>query len=170
MGTPTTNVQIMSVAIMTLIKNICTLADEVATVQAGMALAGYLQGCETFFLQGDLGVGKTTFVRGVLQGLGHKGTVKSPTYTLVEPYQLPNGQRLCHFDLYRLGDPEELEFIGIRDYFDGNGMNFIEWPEKGERILPEPDGIIKIEVDGRQRRLSFSAKSVQGEKIAAQWF
>ena len=116
------------------------------------------------FLEGDLGMGKTTLCRGVLQGLGHKGAVKSPTYTLVEPYEI-EAIEAYHFDLYRLGDPEELEYMGIRDYFGENKLCLIEWPEKGQGILPPADIIVRIELKDHGRLVTIEAQSDIGQQM-----
>jgi len=102
------------------------------------------------FLQGDLGAGKTTMVRGFLRAAGFTGAVKSPTYNLVEEYQIAD-RKIVHFDLYRLTDPEELEWIGINDYFDQESVCFIEWPDKGKGFLPEPDSVITLTREGTGR-------------------
>ncbi len=141
-----------------------SLADEAATVAAGNRLATLMTEGAVIFLHGDLGAGKTTFTRGVVQGMGHTGKVKSPTYTLVEPYEL-GGKNVYHFDLYRLADPEELEFMGIRDYFDTQAVCLIEWPSKGLGFIPSPDLDISLEYAGSARTITITSRTLRGEKI-----
>ncbi|HHI77106.1 MAG TPA: tRNA (adenosine(37)-N6)-threonylcarbamoyltransferase complex ATPase subunit type 1 TsaE [Gammaproteobacteria bacterium] len=114
------------------------------------------------YLRGDLGAGKTTLVRGLLHGLGHVGRVRSPTYTLVEPYEI-GGRPLQHLDLYRLGDPEELEWIGVRELFGEGVLSLVEWPERGAGVLPPPDLEIRIRHAGEARVLQFFPHSSRGE-------
>ena len=133
-----------------------------------MAIARTGRGGCILYLIGDLGAGKTTLTRGLLQGLGHHGAVKSPTFTLVEPYELGR-LHVYHFDLYRLGDPEELEYIGIRDYFAQDSVSIVEWPEKGAGILPVADIAITISYRDKGRDVSFAVNTLQGEKILTQF-
>lgn len=145
------------------------LENEAETEQFGRALARRVAEIAeglVIYLEGDLGMGKTTVSRGVMRGLGHIGAVKSPTYTLVEPYEdleLP----AYHFDLYRLGDAEELEYMGIRDYFAGDSLCLIEWPERGKGILPDPDLEIHLERQGEGRSVVIRARSERGSSVIA---
>ena len=140
------------------------LPDETAMEQFGAVLLEALPK-GVVFLQGTLGMGKTTLSRGLLRAAGHQGSVKSPTYTLVEPYELSSGT-INHFDLYRLIDPEELEFLGIRDYFNEDTLCLVEWPDKGDGLLPEPDLIIELAASGTGRDVNWRACTEKGE-IAA---
>ncbi len=134
------------------------LTNEQEMVDFAKTIAECLVLGDVVFLQGDLGVGKTTIVRGILQYFGHKGAVKSPTYTLVEPYQL-NGKDIYHFDLYRLGDPEELEYMGGRDYFNNHSICLLEWAEKADGYLPIPTIKLIISYHPRGREVWVKEKA-----------
>lgn len=140
------------------------LPDEAATLAfAGRFYQALPAGC-LVFLRGNLGAGKTAFVRGCLRAAGYQGAVKSPTFTLVEEYSL-QGRAIYHFDLYRLADPEELEWMGIRDYLRPDALCFIEWPERGEGVLPLADVDVSIAIDGYARSLTVSADSAVGLEL-----
>lgn len=140
------------------------LKDEAATILLAQQLARYIKPGQTLFLHGSLGAGKTTFSRGLLNALGHNGTVKSPTYTLVEPYQFDTFT-VFHFDLYRLRDAEELEFMGIRDYFRADTLCLIEWPEQGMGYLPIPDLDIHLVFQQEHRQVTLTANTNVGANI-----
>lgn len=142
-------------------------AGHCAKVFANASIDGGL-----IFLEGDLGAGKTTFSRGLMRGFGHQGAVKSPTYTLVETYDVLASHKdgvqtapltVCHFDLYRLGDPEELEFMGIRDYLEGAHLCLLEWADKGLGLLPAADLVLSIaDIEGG-RQLTWQAGTEKGQ-------
>lgn len=140
-----------------------SLENESATLAFARRVAKFLSGLDqpslSIHLEGNLGMGKTTFARGLLQAMGHEGAVKSPTYTLVEEYEL-EARKIYHFDLYRLADPEELEFIGIRDFFEGGStptLCLIEWAERGQGMLPKPDFELTLEKCGQGRKATLSS-------------
>lgn len=143
------------------------LSSEAESLKAGRILATASNGTGIIYLQGDLGTGKTTLSRGVIRQLGHTGSVKSPTFTLVEPYE-PGPYRIYHFDLYRLADPAELEYVGIDDYFSQDCLCLVEWPERGQGYLPPNDLLITLEVCGPGRLMRLRAGSILGEKMAAE--
>lgn len=123
--------------------------------------AALLQG-GVVHLEGNLGMGKTTLVRGMLRGMGYQGPVKSPTYTIVEPYELANLE-VYHFDLYRVADPEELEFMGIRDYFTEQSLCLIEWAEMGQGILPAADLVVHLSLIRQGRHVVIESLTEKGD-------
>lgn len=148
------------------------LVDEAATVAFGGKIAQSISKDSnnrgaTLYLQGDLGAGKTTLTRGIVTGFGHQGKVKSPTYTLVEPYELTE-RCVYHFDLYRLADPEELEFMGIRDYFAQNAVCVVEWPQNGQGFLPDADVLVQLSYTGEQRTIVLHSNSERGEQLLSE--
>jgi tRNA threonylcarbamoyladenosine biosynthesis protein TsaE len=142
------------------------LPDEPATLALGAALATALEPGLTVHLQGELGAGKTTLARGVLRGLGHAGPVKSPTYTLVEVYELSR-LNLHHFDFYRFHDPREWIDAGFRETFNGRNVSLIEWPEKAGSWLPSADIRIDLESSNSGRSVSLRSCSLAGQKCLA---
>ncbi|BCM25166.1 tRNA (adenosine(37)-N6)-threonylcarbamoyltransferase complex ATPase subunit type 1 TsaE [Methyloradius palustris] len=144
------------------------LADEAATLKCGAEIAKVLVPGLSIYLHGDLGAGKTTLVRGLLHQLGHAGKVKSPTYTLVEPYQvqLSGGSlNVYHFDLYRFIDPEEWDAAGFRDYFNPSSLCLVEWPEKAGELLPAADIELLLQVYEAGRKLTLRSNSAIGAAL-----
>lgn len=139
-------------------------ADEEAMQALGQRISKITPDTAVLFLYGNLGAGKTTFSRGFLRGKGFLGIVKSPTYTLVEPYTFSDGT-IYHFDFYRLNEPDELHAMGIADYFANKAVCLIEWPEKGEGSLPSPDLSFYIEPEGAGRKVRMVAYSSVGMDI-----
>lgn len=140
----------------------------IKTAKAMQALgAKCAKACGTplrIYLRGELGAGKTTWVRGFLRGLGYEKLVKSPTYTLVELYEIQS-KKIYHFDLYRLTDPNELEYLGVRDYFISETICLVEWPERAPAISPHPDLKISIETTIDGRVVTIVAPSAIGVKV-----
>lgn len=143
------------------------LTDELATLKLGADFSRVLCPGLNVYLHGDLGAGKTTLVRGVLQGLGFGGKVKSPTYTLVEPYQVlldKASTNLYHFDLYRFMDEEEWDAAGFRDYFNPNAICLIEWPDKAGTLIPQADIDIYLDLMGEGRVAHLIANTSVGKE------
>jgi tRNA threonylcarbamoyladenosine biosynthesis protein TsaE len=141
------------------------LHEEAGTLALGASLARALQPGLTIYLHGDLGAGKTALTRAMLHALGHTGHVKSPTYTLAEPYTITIGDasvQVIHFDLYRMASAEEFLDAGFREYFNQQTICIIEWPEKAETVLPPPDISISLAVAGEGRDVELHALSDQG--------
>ena len=146
-------------------KRIFQVATPARMEQLGAGLANATpEGGAVYFLYGALGTGKTTLVRGFLKALGHIGPIKSPTYTLVEPYRV-GGRALHHFDLYRINNPEELEYLGIRDYFDGLSLCLVEWPERGAELWIQPDVVVYIRHKGSEREVEIEGRTPRGKNI-----
>ncbi len=140
------------------------LADEEATAAWAAHLAASLPPSLMVALEGDLGAGKTTLVRALLRSLGYQGVVPSPTYTLLESYELPD-RRIHHLDLYRLADPEELEFIGLRDLLAEDAVVFVEWPSQGGGVLPAMDLTLSLAGADQARRLTVEPSSAAGQAV-----
>lgn len=131
----------------------------------GGQLARACKGRGVIFLDGDLGAGKTTLARGLIRSLGYTGHVKSPTYTLIEPYELAEAT-VYHLDLYRLVSPEELELLGFRDLTSADALLLVEWPERAAGELMQPDLTISLAIEGDGRELTLSAHTPQGQEMA----
>ena len=142
------------------------LPDENATGILARRVAEALDGDLVMYLDGDLGVGKTSFTRALLRHLGVGERIKSPTYTLVESYPIPQG-RAWHLDLYRIADPGELEWLGLDALIDPGALVLVEWPEHGAGALPDADVILRLAHAGDGRVARMEARSTRGETLLA---
>ncbi len=148
---------------------VCRIPSAAAMEALGAAIATCCRGGEAIYLEGALGAGKTTLVRGLLRALGHEGRVKSPTYTLVESYH-PAGMWVHHFDLYRLSSPGELVYLGVEECFDGHAICLVEWPERGGTHLPRGDLALSLQYEAPTgtsagRRVRFQSLSPVGQGL-----
>ena len=142
------------------------VVDDGAMADLGKCLADAVRGQGACIsLEGPLGAGKTTLVRGVMRGLGYSGVVRSPTYTLMEEYAVAD-QLVVHLDLYRLADPEELEYLGLRDALSCTALVFVEWAEKGGEAMLPWDLVVRIAYRGESRMLNFVPRSALGQRVA----
>lgn len=141
------------------------VADEAAVAQLAVAFAQAVAPPLVIFLRGDLGAGKTTFARAYIHALGFEGYVKSPSYGLLETYRV-GGQTVLHLDLYRIEDPEELEYLAVRDLFDAAAVLLVEWPDRGKNHLPAPDLVLDFTESNEARFIQFTAVSGRGRAVA----
>lgn len=141
------------------------LLDERGLCAFARRLARRIETPMVLFLEGDLGAGKTTLCRALIQALGHEGRVKSPTYGLLERYEL-TALDILHLDLYRIGDPGELEFLAITDLFDARTLLLVEWPARGKGALPPEDLVIALEHEAKGRRISLKPCSARGYAVS----
>ena len=145
------------------------LENEAMTLETACLMSQCLSPGLMIYLEGGLGAGKTTFCRGLIRGLGHDQAVKSPTFTVVEPYQL-SGIDIYHCDLYRLSDPEELDYMGFEDYVHNRSICLVEWPDKGKGVLSSPDVVLSVTAEkGEQRLLDVISRSAAGEEVLNQF-
>jgi tRNA threonylcarbamoyladenosine biosynthesis protein TsaE len=142
------------------------VADEAAVAQLAAAFARVLRPPMVVFLRGDLGAGKTTFARAYIHALGFTGYVKSPSYGLLETYPA-GGWIVLHLDLYRIEDPEELEYLAVRDLFDASSVLLVEWPDRGNHHLPAPDLVLDFGEADAVRFIQCAAVSGRGAAVAA---
>ena len=146
----------------------CHLESEAATLAFGAEIAAILRPGLIIFLKGDLSAGKTTLARGILQGLGYEGKVKSPTYNLIELYKFSR-LYFYHFDFYRFTDPIEWEEAGFREYFNENSICLVEWPEKAEELLPIADVQVSFTITDTGRNIEIQAGTEVGRQCLNDW-
>ena len=139
--------------------------DEAALGRLAARFAEHVRPPLVIYLKGDLGAGKTTFARAYIHALGFSGYVKSPSYGLLETYEV-SGQTVLHLDLYRIEDPEELEFLALRDLFGDRAVLLVEWPDRGRGHLPVPDLVLHFDEDRESRIVRCEVLSQRGEKAA----
>lgn len=142
------------------------VADEAAVQRLAAEFARSVRPPVVLYLRGDLGAGKTTFARAYVHALGYPGYVKSPSYGLLETYKVQE-QSVLHLDLYRIEDPEELEYLAIRDQFDDSTVLLVEWPDRGANMLPAPDLVLDFGESEALRFIECTSCSSRGAELAA---